>query len=126
MNPLGIASEQQRRLPRGVATTQYADLFATAEIHLCACGAVVETLPRKPICTGRGQVRHIGLADPRLLLEKAPYTVRGSERARLLCGVCADVCDRCADECEKYDDETMRRCAEACRRCAEECRRMAA
>ena len=51
---------------------------------------------------------------------------RGSERARALCGVCADVCDRCADECEKYDDETMRRCAEACRRCAEECRRMAA
>ena len=51
---------------------------------------------------------------------------RGSEFAKAVCGVCADICQACGDECAQHKHEHCRRCAEACRRCAEECRRMAA
>ena len=51
---------------------------------------------------------------------------RGSEMAKMICTVCADICEACGKECEKFDMDHCQECAEACRRCAEECRRMAA
>lgn len=51
---------------------------------------------------------------------------RGSEMAKMICKVCADICEACGKECAKFDMDHCRECAEACRRCAEECRRMAA
>ncbi len=51
----------------------------------------------------------------------------GSDRAREICLICAEVCDKCAAECEKHDHhDHCRECAVACRKCAEECRAMAA
>ena len=55
----------------------------------------------------------------------AAYMSRGSECARDLCALCAEVCDACGEECAKHKMEHCQACAEACRRCAEECRRMA-
>ena len=58
----------------------------------------------------------------------ADFMLRGSERHRQVCGVCADICDRCAGDCERLadGDATKMRCAQECRRCAESCRQMAA
>lgn len=56
----------------------------------------------------------------------AAFMARGSDNARALCGLCAEVCQACGDECGKHRHDHCRRCAEVCRRCAEECRRMAA
>ena len=53
------------------------------------------------------------------------FLTRGSERHRLTCGVCAEVCRQCADDCARLDGKEMQRCAETCRRCAESCRAMA-
>lgn len=53
------------------------------------------------------------------------YMSRGSEFARQMCRLCADVCQTCGDECAKHQMDHCRVCAQACRRCAEECRRMA-
>ncbi|PMS29745.1 four-helix bundle copper-binding protein [Paraburkholderia rhynchosiae] len=50
---------------------------------------------------------------------------RGSKRARMICGMCADLCDACAQECEKHDAQHCKDCAAACRSCARECRVMA-
>ena len=55
----------------------------------------------------------------------AGYMSRGSESARDLCALCAEVCETCGEECAKHNTEHCQACAEACRRCAEECRRMA-
>lgn len=55
----------------------------------------------------------------------AAYMARGSEFARALCRICADVCDACGDECAKFQMSHCQECARACRRCADECRRMA-
>lgn len=43
----------------------------------------------------------------------------GSERARDICRIYADVCEACATECSKHNDQH-------CKECAEECRKMAA
>ena len=56
----------------------------------------------------------------------AGYMARGSELAKAICRVCADVCQACGDECAKHSPAHCQQCAQACRRCAEECRRMAA
>ena len=51
----------------------------------------------------------------------------GSDRAKELCRICADICQECGDECGKHThSKHCQECAEACRRCAEECRKMAA
>ena len=51
----------------------------------------------------------------------------GSDKAKEVCLICAEVCDKCAAECEKHDHhDHCRECAVACRKCAEECRAMAA
>ena len=55
----------------------------------------------------------------------ASYMARGSEMARSLCTVCAEICEACANECARHAHmEHCQRCAAACRRCAEECRAM--
>jgi hypothetical protein len=50
----------------------------------------------------------------------------GSEKAKDICRICADVCEACGEECGKHDHKHCQECAEACRHCAEECRRMLA
>jgi len=55
----------------------------------------------------------------------AGFMARGSDSAKALCAICADICDRCGEECGKHQHDHCQQCAEACRRCAEECRRMA-
>lgn len=56
----------------------------------------------------------------------AAYMARGSEFAKAICQLCADVCKTCGDECGKHQMAHCQECAQACHRCAEECRRMAA
>lgn len=51
---------------------------------------------------------------------------RGSEHAKAICALCADICQTCGDECAKHRMDHCQECAQACRRCAEECRKMAA
>lgn len=48
----------------------------------------------------------------------------GSEKAKELCSICADMCEQCADECEKHENQHCIECARACRECAAECRKM--
>jgi hypothetical protein len=55
----------------------------------------------------------------------AGYMARGSEFAKELCLLCAQVCQACGDECSKHQHDHCQACAQACLRCAEECRRMA-
>ena len=51
---------------------------------------------------------------------------RGSEHARAVCALCADICQSCGDECAKHDMAHCRECAKACLACAKACRDMAA
>ena len=55
----------------------------------------------------------------------AAYMARGSEFAKQVCQVCADICQACGNECGKHQAAHCQACAQACQRCAEECRRMA-
>ena len=50
----------------------------------------------------------------------------GSEKAKAICSICADICYQCAEECGKHNTEHCQECAGACKQCAEECRKMAA
>lgn len=50
----------------------------------------------------------------------------GSDKAKAVCGICAELCDACGAECGKHNNDHCSMCAEMCRKCAEECRRMAA
>ena len=52
--------------------------------------------------------------------------VRGSDEAKAICRLCAEICDRCGEECARHEADHCQACAEACRRSAEECRKMAA
>ncbi|MDQ1812029.1 four-helix bundle copper-binding protein [Massilia sp. CCM 9210] len=56
----------------------------------------------------------------------AGFMARGSQFARALCQVCADVCDACGEECARHQAAHCQACSQACRRCADECRRMVA
>lgn len=51
---------------------------------------------------------------------------RASDRAKAICGVCADICQLCADECAKHKVQHCQDCAVACRECAQQCRQVAA
>jgi hypothetical protein len=51
---------------------------------------------------------------------------RGSEFARQICGLCADICQACGDECAKHQMDHCQECARACHACATACREMAA
>ena len=48
----------------------------------------------------------------------------GSDKAKQLCAICADICEKCAAECAKHKTDHCQECADMCRKCAEECRRM--
>ncbi len=50
----------------------------------------------------------------------------GSEKAKDICGICADICEACGNECGKHETEHCQECSKACKQCAEECRKMAA
>ena len=50
----------------------------------------------------------------------------GSERAKEICRICADICEACGAECSQHHTEHCQECAAACKACAEECRKMAA
>ena len=56
----------------------------------------------------------------------ASYMSRGSDFAREICRLCAEVCKACGDECARHQHDHCQECARACRRCEEECARMAA
>jgi len=52
---------------------------------------------------------------------------RGSDHAKAICALCAQVCQACGDECAKHKHmQHCAECAQACHRCADECRKMAA
>lgn len=56
----------------------------------------------------------------------ASLMARGSESAKAICSLCADICKACGDECSKHKTmEHCKRCAKACYRCLEECKKMA-
>ncbi len=49
----------------------------------------------------------------------------GSEQARSICRICADLCDACAEACTRHIHmKHCQECAEACRACSEACRAM--
>jgi hypothetical protein len=51
---------------------------------------------------------------------------RGSEHAKAICTLCADICQTCGDECAKHSMDHCQQCAKACLQCAKSCREMAA
>jgi hypothetical protein len=58
-------------------------------------------------------------------LAAASLMSRGSDYARALCQLCADVCDACGAECADHLMQHCQTCAQTCKACADECRRMA-
>jgi len=55
----------------------------------------------------------------------ATCMARGSEYAKKICMMCAEMCEACAMECEKHSSmEQCKQCAETCRMCAQECKSM--
>ena len=50
---------------------------------------------------------------------------RGSEFAKAICALCADICQACGDECARHKPEHCQACAKACKDCAAACRAMA-
>lgn len=46
----------------------------------------------------------------------------GSEHAKELCKLCAQLCKECGDECAKHDNAHCKECAEACRKCEQVCK----
>jgi hypothetical protein len=51
----------------------------------------------------------------------------GSDKAKEICRLCADICEACGNECAKHShSKHCQECADACKACAEECRKMAA
>ena len=57
----------------------------------------------------------------------AAAMARGSEHAKAICALCADICQSCGDECAKHGSRGMahcQECAKACLECAKQCRQM--
>lgn len=50
----------------------------------------------------------------------------GSESAKGICQICADICEECGNECGQHQTDHCQQCAVVCKKCAEECRAMAA
>ncbi len=48
----------------------------------------------------------------------------GSDKAKAITRLCAEICLECADECDKHNHDHCKKCAEACRKCAEECQKV--
>ena len=56
----------------------------------------------------------------------AAAMARGSEHAKQICRLCADICEACGELCAKHEPDHCQECARACKSCADECRKMAA
>lgn len=54
----------------------------------------------------------------------AKYMARGSQFAKQLCVLCAQICKICGDECSKFPAQHCKDCADACYKCATECESM--
>ena len=54
----------------------------------------------------------------------AAAIARGSEHAKEICRLCANICEACAQECEKHKSLHCQSCAKACRVCAIACLEM--
>jgi len=54
----------------------------------------------------------------------AAAIARGSEYAKEICGLCANICEACAEECGKHTAPHCQACATACRACAVACLEM--
>jgi hypothetical protein len=54
----------------------------------------------------------------------AAAMARGSEHAKAICALCADICEACGEECAGHKHEHCQACAKACRDCAAACRAM--
>ncbi len=50
----------------------------------------------------------------------------GSDKAKELCRICADLCEACGTECGGHENKHCQECARLCKACAEACRKMAA
>jgi hypothetical protein len=50
----------------------------------------------------------------------------GSDFAKAVCQICADICWLCNEECSKHQTDHCQECAKMCKLCAEECQKMAA
>ena len=50
---------------------------------------------------------------------------RGSEFAKAICALCADICQACGEECARHKHEHCQACAKAWRDCTAACRAMA-
>ena len=46
----------------------------------------------------------------------------GSNQAKEIAMICAQICDDCAEECAKHNNEHCRVCADICHNCANQCR----
>ena len=55
----------------------------------------------------------------------AATMARGSEFAKAICALCADICQACGEECAKHKHAHCQACAKACKDCAAACREMA-
>ena len=55
----------------------------------------------------------------------AAVMARGSEHAKAVCTLCANICEACGAECANHGMAHCQACAEACTACANECRQMA-
>ncbi|SFH12248.1 protein of unknown function [Pedobacter insulae] len=50
----------------------------------------------------------------------------GSDKAKAMCVICAELCEACGNECGKHDMKHCQECSQLCLACAQECRKMAA
>lgn len=48
----------------------------------------------------------------------------GSEKAKDICLLCAELCEACGNECKNHKNQHCQECADACFKCAQECRKM--
>lgn len=48
----------------------------------------------------------------------------GSDHAREMCRICAELCEKCGAECANHQNEHCQECAKTCKECAAECRNM--
>ena len=115
-----------------VATLELVDapLKRTAEETLAAYEACSQLVPYCLTKGGRlAENEHIRrlLDCAEICQATSDLLLRGSPRARQLCGICADFCRDAEKDCRRYlPDEAMQRCAQICRRAAETCAIMAA
>lgn len=55
----------------------------------------------------------------------AAAMARGSQHAKAICALCAEICTACSRECGQHKMDHCQACATACKTCAQACRDMA-